>query len=199
MGKIVLAILNVSSRYGLILAPELGMLGKALLNLDQVGSMLDPTFNPNQAIRDSAAAIMLRRMAASVSPGRLFQNVIEVKEFTERLPGRVNRILDALANNEVEIRVKAIDENKLLSGFQKIANRITIGLLMAALIIGAAMLMQVPTTFRIFGYPGLAIIFFAMAAVGALGLMFRILRDDKKGRTASFAIEQTATAALDPA
>ncbi len=181
VGKLVLAILNVSSRYGLILAPELGMLGKALLNLDQVGSMLDPTFNPNQAIRDSAAAIMQRRMAESMSPGRLFQNVIEVKEFAERLPGRVNRILDALANNEVEIRVKAIDENKLLSGFQKIANRITLGLLMAALIIGAAMLMQVPTTFRIFGYPGLAIIFFVMAAVGALGLMFRILRDDRKG------------------
>lgn len=181
VGKLVLAILNVSSRYGLILAPELGMLGKALLNLDQVGSMLDPTFNPNQAIRDSASAIMQRRMAESVSPGRLFQNVIEVKEFAERLPGRVNRILDALANNEVEIRVKAIDENKLLSGFQKIANRITLGLLMAALIIGAAMLMQVPTTFRIFGYPGLAIIFFVMAAVGALGLMFRILRDDRKG------------------
>lgn len=181
VGKLVLAILNVSSRYGLILAPELGMLGKALLNLDQVGSMLDPTFKPNQAIRDSAAAIMQRRMAESMSPGRLFQNVIEVKEFAERLPGRVNRILDALANNEVEIRVKAIDENKLLSGFQKIANRITLGLLMAALIIGAAMLMQVPTTFRIFGYPGLAIIFFVMAAVGALGLMFRILRDDRKG------------------
>jgi len=180
VGKIVFAMLEVAARNGLILAPELGMLGRALLSLDQAGRILDPDFDPNEAIRDSAAEIMRRRMAQSVSPGRLFQNVIEIKEFAERLPSRVNRILDALANNDLEIRVQAIDENKLLSGFQKIANRITLGLLMAALIVSAAMLMQVGTTFRILGYPGIAMIFFALAAVGGVGLMLQIMRDDRR-------------------
>jgi ubiquinone biosynthesis protein len=180
VGKIVFAMLEVAARNGLILAPELGMLGRALLSLDQAGRILDPDFDPNDAIRKSAAEIMRRRMAQSVSPGRLFQNVIEVKEFAERLPSRVNRILDALANNDLEIRVQAIDEHKLLSGFQKIANRITLGLLMAALIVSAAMLMQVSTTFRILGYPGIAMIFFALAAVGGVGLMLQIMRDDRR-------------------
>jgi ubiquinone biosynthesis protein len=180
VGKIVFAMLEVAARHGLYLAPELGMLGRALLSLDQAGRILDPKFDPNDAIRKSAAEIMRQRMAQSVSPGRLFQNVIEVKEFAERLPGRVNRILDGLANNDLEIRVRAIDENKLLSGFQKIANRITLGLLMAALIVSAAMLMQIPTTFRILGYPGIAIIFFCLAAIGGVGLMLQIMRDDRK-------------------
>jgi ubiquinone biosynthesis protein len=179
VGKIVLALLQASGRFGLIVAPELSMLGKALLNLDQVGYMLDPSFNPNEAIRKSASEIVERRMAKSLSPGHVFQNVLEMKDFVERMPGRVNRILDALANNEMEIRVQAIDENKLLSGFQKIANRITMGLLMAALIVGAAMLIRVPTSFQLFGYPGIAIIFFSIAAVGALALMLQILRDDR--------------------
>ncbi|HSP10689.1 MAG TPA: AarF/UbiB family protein [Candidatus Dormibacteraeota bacterium] len=178
VGKVVFEILTLSGRYGVILAPELGMLGRALLNLDQAGAMLDPQFDPNAAIRDSAAEIVRRRMAQSVSPGRMLQNLIEVKDFAERMPGRVNKILDAVANNDIEIKVTAFDENKLMSGFQKIANRITLGLLMAALIIGAAMLMQVSTTFRIFGYPGIAIIFFSLAAVGSLGLMVQILRDE---------------------
>jgi predicted unusual protein kinase regulating ubiquinone biosynthesis (AarF/ABC1/UbiB family) len=182
VGKIVFAILEVAGRHGLILAPELGMLGRALLSLDQAGTILDPDFDPNEAIRNSAAEIMRQRMAQSVSPGRLFQNMIEVKEFAERLPSRVNRILDAVANNEVEVRVQAIDENKLLSGFQKIANRITLGLLMAALIVSAAMLMQVSTSFRILGYPGIAMIFFFLAALGGVGLMLQILRDDRAGR-----------------
>ncbi|HYM96689.1 MAG TPA: AarF/UbiB family protein [Candidatus Sulfotelmatobacter sp.] len=180
VGKVVLEILAVSGRSGVILPPELGMLGRALLSLDQAGALLDPDFDPNEAIRDSAAEIVRRRMAQSVSPGRMFQNVLEVKDFAERMPGRVNRILDAIANNELEIRVSAFDENKLVSGFQKIANRITLGLLMAALIIGAAMLMRVPTTFQIFGYPGIAIIFFSLAAVGGFGLMMQILRDDRR-------------------
>lgn len=180
VGKIVFAMLEVAARHGLILAPEMGMLGRALLSLDQAGKILDPDFDPNEAIRKSSAEIMRQRMAQSVSPGRLFQNVIEVKEFAERLPGRVNRILDALANNDLEIRVQAIDENKLLSGFQKIANRITLGLLMAALIVSAAMLMQVSTSFRILGYPGIAMVFFFIAAVGGVGLILQILRDDRR-------------------
>ncbi|MHB8614077.1 MAG: ABC1 kinase family protein [Candidatus Dormibacteraceae bacterium] len=180
VGRIVFAMLEIAARNGLVLAPEMGMLGRALLSLDQAGRILDPNFDPNDAIRRSAAEIMRRRMAQSVSPGRLFQNVIELKEFAERLPGRVNQILDALANNELQIRVQAIDENKLLSGFQKIANRITLGLLMAALIVSAAMLMQVGTTFRILGYPGIAMIFFAIAAVGGIGLMLQIMRDDRR-------------------
>ena len=179
VGKIVFAMLEVAARHGLILAPELGMLGRALLSLDQAGKILDPNFDPNEAIRKSSSEIMRQRMAQSVSPGRIFQNVIEIKEFAERLPGRVNQILDALANNDLEIRVQAIDEAKLLSGFQKIANRITLGLLMAALIVSAAMLMQVSTSFRILGYPGIAMIFFFLAAVGGVGLMLQILRDDR--------------------
>lgn len=50
VGKIVFAMLEVASRHGLCLAPELGMLGRALLSLDQAGKILDPDFDPNEAI-----------------------------------------------------------------------------------------------------------------------------------------------------
>ena len=63
--------------------------------------------------------------------------------------------------------MEGIDQTRLMMGLQKIANRITVGLLLAALIIGAAMLMQVETSFRILGYPGFAILFFFLAACGA--------------------------------
>ncbi|MGE5795417.1 MAG: AarF/ABC1/UbiB kinase family protein, partial [Ignavibacteria bacterium] len=63
------------------------------------------------------------------------------------------------------------------NNLQKIANRITIGLILASLIIGAALMMQVRTEFMILGYPGLAIIFFVMAAIGGFALVFNILKD----------------------
>ena len=47
---------------------------------------------------------------------------------------------------------------------------------------GAALLMRVETTFRIFGYPGLAMIFFLMAAAAGLFLVFSILFYDEKRR-----------------
>jgi hypothetical protein len=63
-----------------------------------------------------------------------------------------------------------------------VANRITLGLVLAALIVGAAMLMRVETSFRILGYPGLAILCFLAAAGGGLWLAFTILSGDQTPR-----------------
>ena len=97
----------------------------------------------------------------------------------QRLPARLNKIIDAIANNELKVSVDAIDEKTLIVGFQKVANRITVGLIIAALIVGAAMLMRVETSFRIWGYPGLAILLFLAAAGGGVILLINILFYDK--------------------
>jgi predicted unusual protein kinase regulating ubiquinone biosynthesis (AarF/ABC1/UbiB family) len=159
------------------------MLGKTLLNLDQVGRALEPEFDPNASIRRNAAEILRQRLTRSLSPGNLFSGVLELKDLIQRLPARVNKIIDAISNNELKISVDAIDEQTLVEGFQKVANRITVGLILAALIVGAALLMRVDTSFRIWGYPGLAIIFFLAAAGGGIALLINILFYDKSGRS----------------
>jgi predicted unusual protein kinase regulating ubiquinone biosynthesis (AarF/ABC1/UbiB family) len=182
VGRILLEVTRVCAESGLHLPPELAMLGKALLSLDQIARCLDPAFNPNGSVRENAAAILQRRLVKSLSPGNLMTGIMEAKEFVERLPGRVNTILERVANNDLRVHVDAIDETKLITAFQKIANRITLGLLLAALIIGAALLMRVETSFRLLGYPGLAIVFFLLAAGGALALIGDILFHDESRR-----------------
>jgi hypothetical protein len=156
------------------------MIAKALLNLDRVVFTLEPTFDPNAVIRERATEILQRNIIKSIAPSNLLSGVVDIKEFVEKLPVRVNKILDAVGNNELEIKVDAIDEKVLLDGFQKVANRITLGLVVAALIVGAAMLMRVDTSFRIFGYPGLAMILFLIAAGAGLLLVGSILFYDEK-------------------
>jgi predicted unusual protein kinase regulating ubiquinone biosynthesis (AarF/ABC1/UbiB family) len=164
---------------GIRVPSELTMLGKTLLNLDQVGRALEPEFDPNASIRRNAAKILQQRLVKSLSPGNLFGGILEIKDLLQRLPMRLNKFIDALANNEFKISVDAIDEQKLMVGFQKVANRITVGLIVASLIVGAALLMRVETTFRIWGYPGLAIIFFLAAATAGVVLLVNILFYDK--------------------
>jgi predicted unusual protein kinase regulating ubiquinone biosynthesis (AarF/ABC1/UbiB family) len=178
VGTLVMEVTRVSGENGVRVPREMTLLGKTLLNLDQVGRALDPAFDPNASIRRNVAEIMTRRMRSAASPGSLFGTVLEMNEFLRMLPGRVNRILDSLARNELEVKVEAIDERTLVEGFQKIANRITVGLVLAALIVGAAMLMQVDTDFRILGYPGLAMLCFLAAAGGGFALVVNILSHD---------------------
>lgn len=181
-GPVLLNIRKIAADSGFRLPPEMTLVGKALLNLDQVGHTLAPDFDPNESIRRNAALLTQQKLRASFTWGNFFGSLLEAKETVEQLPARVNTILDRVANNEVEIKIDAIDERTLIDGMQKIANRITTGLILAALIVGAAMLMDVPTSFRILGYPGLAMLLFIMAAGGGAGLVVSILLHDRKAR-----------------
>jgi predicted unusual protein kinase regulating ubiquinone biosynthesis (AarF/ABC1/UbiB family) len=179
-GKVTLEITRISADCWFRLPPEFTMIAKALLNLDRVVYTLDPTFDPNAVIRERSIEILERNILKSVAPNNLLAGVVDIKEFVEKLPPRVNKILDTVGNNDLRFKVDAIDEKVLLDGLQKVANRITLGLVLAALIVGAAMLMRVETSFRIFGYPGLAMIFFLLAAAAGLLLVISILFYDEK-------------------
>jgi predicted unusual protein kinase regulating ubiquinone biosynthesis (AarF/ABC1/UbiB family) len=182
VGRVVLEITQISCDNGLRVPPELTMLGKTLLNLDLVGQTLDPKFNPNASIRRNAEKILQQRVWKTLSPTNLLGGLLEMKDLLVRLPSRLNRILDAIARNELKVKVETIDEDVIINGLQKIANRITLGLVLAALIIGAALLMRVETSFRIFGYPGFAILFFLAVGGGGLFLIIRILMHDRPSK-----------------
>jgi len=184
-GHVVLEITRISADCWFRLPSEFTLIAKALLNLDRVVYTLFPDFDPNEIIRDEATGILTRQMIKSIEPGNVLTRVIELKEFVERLPIRVNKILDAIGNNELKIGVDAIDERVVLDGLQKVANRIALGLVLAALIVGAALMMRVETAFRIFGYPGLPMIFFLMAAVAGIALVVSIVFYDKHPRKKS--------------
>ena len=114
----------------------------------------------------------------------MFSSFLELKEFATALPTRLNKILDSVANAELEVKVKATDANLFLTGFQKVANRIATCVITASLIIGAALLMQVQTNFTVFGYPGLAMLcFIGAAAIGfylVISILIQDFRDKKR-------------------
>ena len=158
--------------------PELTLLGKTLLHLDEVGRVLVPEFDVNAALRRHASSVMRRRMLKSATPANIFSAALDIREFAERLPGRVNKIVEALAANDLRFKVEVIDQGSIIDGLQKVANRIALGLVLAALIVGAAMLMRVPTTLTIFGYPWIAMALFLAAAAGGFWMAWTILAGD---------------------
>jgi predicted unusual protein kinase regulating ubiquinone biosynthesis (AarF/ABC1/UbiB family) len=182
VGRMLLEVNQRATAHGLKAPSDLTLLGKTLLNLDAVARALSPHLDVNAAIRDQAVTLMRHRMLRSVSPGRVLSTMLDAKQFAEKLPGRVNRVLDALAGNELKLKMELIDEGAIIDGLQKVANRVALGLVMAALIVAAALLMQVPTTFRLLGYPGLAMILFTIAAGAGAMLAVQIINHDRTSR-----------------
>ena len=160
--------------------PELSLLGKTLLQLDEVGRTLDPSFKPGESIRRHLGEIMAARIRDDLTRGNLFGTLLEAKNFAAGLPGRLNRVMENLGRRDFEFTVKSPETDQLLAGMRKIANRISAGIVLASLIVGAALLMRVDTDFRVLGYPGLAMLCFAGAAAGGVWLVVATFLSDSR-------------------
>lgn len=185
VGKALLTVSKNAAENGIHVPSELSLLGKTLLQLDEVGQILDPAFDPNASVRRNATEITTERMKSEATQGSLFGALLETKTFVTGLPSRLNKIMDAIAESKLEVRMKSADAEMVVDGIEKVANRITTGLLLTALIIGGALLTRVQTDFQIFGYPGLAILCFLFAAIGAICLLVNIVVQDHHRRKPS--------------
>jgi ubiquinone biosynthesis protein len=179
-GRALMKVTRAATDSGLYAPSELTLLGKTLLHLDEVGKIIDPEFDPFASIRRNVPGLVARRAQKALTPGNIFGSMLEMKDFMTGLPRRCNRLMDALTESELEIKIKAVDTKTIVEGFQKIANRITAGILLASLILGASLLMRIQTSYQIFGYPALAILCFLGAAAGGLWLLFTIFFQDEK-------------------
>ncbi len=178
VGKVVIGLSRISAENGVRPAPELTMMGRALLQLDEAANALEPSVDPNEIVRRHSDSILRRHMLKRLSPGNMITSVLEMQELVQNLPSRVNAVLDTLAGNKLQLKVDAFDETRLMDNLQKIANRIALGLVLAALIVGATLMMQVRTRFTIFGYPGLAMLLFMMAAACGFFLILSVFLND---------------------
>jgi len=179
-GRLVLDLTRVCGAAGLRPPPELSMVGKALLNLDHVARILDPDVAPLEIVQSRAVDLARGGMTPSLSG--MLNAAMEARDFAEQLPGRVNRAMDALSSGKFELRVDAFDETAFLRGLHRMANRIATGLVLAALIVGAALLSNVKTSARVAGYPAVAFVLFMVAAVGGLYLVLSITVGDRRLR-----------------
>src|SRR5690606_12022918 len=90
-----------------------------------------------------------------------------------------------ISDNQFEVQVNSIDEVRLIHNLHKIGNRLSLSLVLAALIVGAAMLMRVDTEFTILGYPGIAMILFLVAAAFGFALVISILFGEDRSASRS--------------
>lgn len=182
-GRVLIQMNRTAANEGVKLDVKLNILGKILLNMDQIVAVLTPQYDFQAAIRKFMERMVNQKMKRELQPENMYSFLLDNKKLAEALPGRINKITENLASNNFEVKVNAIDEERLTYGFQKVANRITSGLIIAAMIIGAALLMRVPSSFSIMGYGILPFLFFIIAIGLGLYLVYDIMFKDARYRT----------------
>lgn len=179
VGAMLLELTRRAGDAGLRMDPDLVMLGKTLLNLDQVATQLDPAFEPREALQRHMSGLMKSSMRTT--PAAMMASVLEAKEFAEALPGRVNRAFDAIGEGNFELRIKAFDEDEFLRGLHKLANVLATAVVLAAMILASALLAR-PSGSGSSVENRIALVVFVVAVVVSLVMLARIAFHSRKVR-----------------
>jgi len=181
-GRLLLELTRVGTACGLRPPPELPLLAKTLLNLEAVSLALDPQMPLKRIIEGHLQDVLMRQIKQTFAPNRLASDLLEVQELLRESPRRLSQLLRTLSDNRFRVHITGLEESRLIESMQKIANRITAGIIAAGLILGAALMMRVPTSTHLFGYPALALILFLAAFLLGSTLVASMLLSDRKAR-----------------
>lgn len=179
-GRTIMQINKIAAQVNIKLPIELISLGKILLNMDQIIAVLAPEYDIQKSVRDYVKQLMQEHLKQQLKTGDLLRNLLESKELIENLPHRLNKITDDMATHQFKLKMDIFDERRFILALQKVANRITTAIIVAALILGAALIMRIPTSWTLMGYPGFAVILFIIAALIGFYLVYQILFKDEE-------------------
>ena len=186
-GQLIFTLINIANNNDLKAPPELTMLGKTLLHLDAITRKLDEDYDPQKVIREYAEQLMTQKLAQKFHPRNFYPALLDLNQLAQELPHRTREIVDLAATGKLSFGIKLSQAEEFLGGIHKVANRITMGVVIAALLISSSMMMDVETRFTIFGYPGLAVFGYILASAAAFYLIVStILRDRKDEENAKF-------------
>lgn len=181
-GQLIFTLINIANNNDLKAPPELTMLGKTLLHLDAITKKLDEDYDPQRVIREYAEQLITQKLAQKFHPRNFYPALLDLNQLALDLPHRAREIVDLTAAGKLSFAIKLSQAEEFLGGIHKVANRITMGVVIAALLISSSMMMDVHSRFTLFGYPGLAVLGYIFASIAAVYLIVSTIVLDRKER-----------------
>jgi ubiquinone biosynthesis protein len=179
VGKLLQKLLETASRHRLRIPPDLFLMMKALTTVEGVACMLDPAFDIFQKAAPFIRRIMLDRFAPRRISSDFYRLAADLLQFTQQFPKDLLDVARLARQRKLHLNIENRGLEKMLATHDQISNRISFSIIIAALIIGSALIVisEIPPLF--YGISLIGIIGFLAAALMGIWLLVAILR---KGR-----------------
>ncbi|QCU72473.1 ubiquinone biosynthesis protein UbiB [Luteimonas yindakuii] len=129
-------------RHALTLPPDLALMIKAFLTLEGLGRQLDPDFDMATEARPFLRRAMLERWSPRILARRGRRTVSGALDLLGDLPRDLRRMMQAARHGRLRGQIEITSLKAFGDQLNSAANRLTIGVITAALIIGSSIVMN---------------------------------------------------------
>jgi len=179
IGKLLNRLMDLASRHRLRIPPDTFLMMKALATIEGVARMLDPEFDMTSRTVPFIEEVKLARFR----PERITEDILrygtEMLHFLDRFPKDLLHITRQIRRQKFVVLYINEHQDDLIAAQHQISNRIAFAVIIAALLIGSALIVISNTPPLFYGISIIGIIGFLFAAVMGIWLLIAILR---KGR-----------------
>ena len=179
IGRLMQNMLELAAEHRMRIPPEIFLMMKALSTVEGVGLELDPDFDMIAHAEPFIKQVKLSRF----SPKRLSSDAVSIvaqyMDFVQEFPKDLLEITRTIRQKKLTFMLELKNMEKMLHTHDQISNRVSFAIIIAALIIGSALIVISKTPPLFYGISLIGIIGFLAAAIMGLWLLVAIIKKGK--------------------
>ena len=179
VGELMLEYSRLAARYNVRLPRELLLFDKCLIELEGLARLLYPDVN----IIDESAPYAQRLFRQRFEPAAVFERASDVaadyRELAEKFPSQSTKIMQKVLDDKLRIEFMHRGLEDFMGEVDRSSNRLTFGIIVAALVVGSSLVISSEAPPMLFGVPVLGLAGFIVASLLGLWLALQIIRSGK--------------------
>ncbi len=179
VGKLLLDFVEILTEHQIKFPVNLMLLSRALFVMEGIGRQLDPNFNMVAQLKPFAEQVIKDRYSPASIVKEATRTLQSYQALGKSLPKDIKEFINRINRNKFKIDVEHRGFERLVNDLDKSSNRISFSMIIAALIVGSSLVMQIDKGPMLFGFPILGLLGYSVAGFLGLGLAIAILRSGR--------------------
>jgi len=179
VGRMLMEFIEIITLYNIRIPTDLMLLAKSLVLIEGMGRALDPAFNMVEHLKP----FMVKAIRKKFSPRRVSRDLNQVLSsylnLARNIPRDLKEIINRINRNKFKIDLEHRGLDKFTAEFDRSINRLSISMILAAMIIGSSIIMQTDKGPKVMGFPALAFMGYTIAGLVGLWLVYAIIRSGR--------------------
>jgi ubiquinone biosynthesis protein len=179
IGEVVLSLMNLLNEHRLRIRSDFALMSRAMLALEGLGKELVPNFNLIEEASPLVAELVKERWSIKTLTEDLRSQGMNLYDLVQDFPAKVLALFRKMDRGDLTFTFKHTGLSGLNTTLERISNRVTFGIILAAMIVGSSMIITTGVKPLLFGFPALGVVGYLVSGVLGLWLIVNILRKRK--------------------
>jgi ubiquinone biosynthesis protein len=179
VGQLLLDFMDIITEYRIKFHPDLLLLAKAFMTIESMGRRLDPDFDMTMHIRPLMEKEIRHRLSPKSAVKEIMGNISSYVNLARSFPKDIKEILNRINRDKFKIDLEHRGLDRFIKELDKSINRLSSSLIIAALIVGSSIVMQVNKGPTLFGLPIFAFMGYSIAGLVGLVWLIAIIRSGR--------------------